>query len=183
VTFTEPAERARAFAVYGGIAGSGAAAGLLLGGELTQYLAWRWCLYVNVPIAVITVAGGWAALPDLRPAGRPRLDVPGVLLATGSLAALVDACTQAVSHGWGAHTVVGLFVAGTVGLALFVAQESRSASPLLPLRIVADRNRGGAYLSAALAVVGMYGMFLRSPTTSRSFCGSRPCGRGWRSCR
>jgi hypothetical protein len=79
--------------------------------------------------------------------------------------------------------VVGLFVAGTVGLALFVAQESRSASPLLPLRIVADRNRGGAYLAAALAVVGMYGMFLRSPTTSRSFCGSRPCGRGWRSCR
>jgi hypothetical protein len=95
VTFTEPAERARAFAVYGGIAGSGGAAGLLLGGELTQYLAWRWCLYVNVPIAVIAVAGGWVAPPDLRPAGRPRLDVPGVLLATGSLAAVVDACTQA----------------------------------------------------------------------------------------
>ncbi len=160
VTFTEPAERARAFAVYGGIAGSGGAAGLLLGGVLTQYLVWRWCLYVNVPIAVIAAAGGWAALPDLRPSGRPRLDIPGALLATGSLAAVVYACTQAVSRGWGAHTVVGLLVAGAVGLALFVAQESRSASPLLPLRIVADRNRGGAYLAVALAVVGMYGMFL-----------------------
>ncbi len=160
VTFTQPAERAKAFAVYGGIAGSGGAAGLLLGGVLTQYLAWRWCLYVNVPIAVIAMASGWAALPDLRPAARPRLDIPGVLLATGSLTAVVSACTQAVSRGWGAHTVVGLLVAGAVGLALFVAQESRSASPLLPLRIVADRNRGGAYLAAALAVVGMYGMFL-----------------------
>jgi EmrB/QacA subfamily drug resistance transporter len=160
VTFTEPTERAKAFAVYGGIAGSGGAAGLLLGGVLTQYLAWRWCLYVNVPIAVIAMTGGWAALPDLRPSGRPRLDIPGMLLATGSLVAVVYACTQAVSRGWSAHTVVGLVVAGAVGLALFVAQESRSASPLLPLRIVADRNRGGAYLSAALAVVGMYGMFL-----------------------
>src|SRR6266536_1241233 len=160
VTFTEPAERARAFAVYGGIAGSGGAAGLLLGGVLTQYLVWRWCLYVNVPIAVIAAAGGWAALPDLRPSGRPRLDIPGALLATGSLAAVVYACTQAVSRGWGAHTVVGLLVAGAVGLALFVAQESRSASPLLPLRIVADRNRGGAFLATALAVVGMFGMFL-----------------------
>jgi MFS family permease len=69
VTFTEPAERARAFAVYGGIAGSGGAAGLLLGGERTQYLAWRWCLYVNVPIAVIAVAGGWAA-PRPAPGGQ-----------------------------------------------------------------------------------------------------------------
>src|SRR6266536_576975 len=101
VTFTEPAERARAFAVYGGIAGSGGAAGLLLGGVLTQYLVWRWCLYVNVPIAVIAAAGGWAALPDLRPSGRPRLDIPGALLATGSLAAVVYACTQAVSRRLG----------------------------------------------------------------------------------
>ncbi|HZD00412.1 MAG TPA: MFS transporter [Actinomycetes bacterium] len=162
VTFTEPAERAKAFAVYGGIAGSGGAAGLLLGGALTEYLAWRWCLYVNVPIAAVAVAGGWVALPDIRPAGRPRFDVPGVLLATGALAAVVYACTQAVSHGWGTHTVIGLFVAGAVLLALFVWQESRptNADPLLPLPVVVDRNRGGAFLSTALAVVGMFGMFL-----------------------
>jgi EmrB/QacA subfamily drug resistance transporter len=162
VTFTEPAERAKAFAIYGAIAGSGGAAGLLLGGVLTEYLAWRWCLYVNVPIAVVAVAGGWAALPDLSPAGRPRFDIPGVLLVAGALAAVVSACTEAVSHGWGARTVVGLFVAGAVLLALFVLRESRptNAHPLLPLRIVVERNRGGAYLAAALAVVGMYGMFL-----------------------
>jgi EmrB/QacA subfamily drug resistance transporter len=160
VTFTEPAERAKAFAVYGAIAGSGGAAGLLLGGVVTEYLAWRWCLYVNVPIAIAAVAGGWVAVPDIRPAGRARLDIPGVLLATGSLTAVVYACSQAVSHGWGARSVVGLFAAGAVLLILFVAQESRSASPLLPLRIVVSRNRGGAYLATALAVVGMFGMFL-----------------------
>jgi EmrB/QacA subfamily drug resistance transporter len=159
VTFTEPSERARAFAVYGGIAGGGAA-GLLLGGVLAEYLDWRWCLYVNVLIAVVAAAGGLATLGDARPAGRPRFDVPGVLLATGGLVAVVSACTEAVSQGWGARTVVGLLVAGAALLALFVWQESRSASPLLPLRIVVERNRGGAYLSAALAVVGMYGVFL-----------------------
>jgi EmrB/QacA subfamily drug resistance transporter len=160
VTFTEPAERAKAFAVYGAIAGSGGAAGLLLGGVVTEYLAWRWCLYVNVPIAAAAVAGGWAMLPDLRPASRPRLDIPGVLLATGSLAAVVYACSQAVSHGWAARPVVGLFAAGALLLILFVVQESRSANPLLPLHIVVSRNRGGAYLATALAVVGMFGMFL-----------------------
>jgi EmrB/QacA subfamily drug resistance transporter len=160
VTFTEPAERAKAFAVYGAIAGSGGAAGLLLGGVVTEYLAWRWCLYVNVPIAVAAVAGGWAMLPDVRPASRPRLDIPGVLLATGSLAAVVYACSQAVSHGWAARPVVGLFAAGALLLILFVVQESRSANPLLPLHIVVSRNRGGAYLATALAVVGMFGMFL-----------------------
>src|SRR5262245_29370409 len=160
VTFTEPAERAKAFAVYGAIAGSGGAAGLLLGGVVTEYLAWRWCLYVNVPIAIAAVAGGSVALPDVRPAGRPRLDIPGVFLATGSLTAVVYACSQAVSHGWGARPVVGLFAAGAVLLILFVVQESRSANPLLPLRIVVRRNRGGAYLTTALAVVGMFGMFL-----------------------
>jgi EmrB/QacA subfamily drug resistance transporter len=160
VTFTEPAERAKAFAVYGAIAGSGGAAGLLLGGVVTEYLAWRWCLYVNVPIAAAAVAGGWATLPGLRPASRPRLDIPGVLLATGSLAAVVYACSQAVSHGWAARPVVGLFAAGALLLILFVVQESRSANPLLPLHIVVSRNRGGAYLATALAVVGMFGMFL-----------------------
>ncbi|HZD70396.1 MAG TPA: DHA2 family efflux MFS transporter permease subunit [Actinomycetes bacterium] len=160
VTFTEPAERAKAFAVYGAIAGSGGAAGLLLGGVVTEYLAWRWCLYVNVPIAIAAVIGGWIALPDVRPVGRPRLDIPGVLLATGSLTAVVYACSQAVFNGWGARPVIGLLVAGAVLLILFVVQESRSANPLLPLRIVTSRNRGGAYMATALAVVGMFGMFL-----------------------
>ena len=97
VTFTEPRERARAFALYGAIAGSGAAIGLLLGGILTQYLNWRWCLYVNVPIAMVAAVGGWRFLSGARGGSGHQFDIPGVLLVTGGLVALVYACTQVVS--------------------------------------------------------------------------------------
>ena len=160
VTFTEPRDRAKAFAVYGAIAGSGGAAGLILGGVLTQYLDWRWCLYVNVPIAAIAGLGTWRVLGDARPAGRQRFDLIGVLLGSGGLAALVDACTEAVTQGWQAPRVTALLVAGLTSLGLFVAYESRTATPLLPLRILLNRNRGGAYLCAALAIGGMFGAFL-----------------------
>jgi EmrB/QacA subfamily drug resistance transporter len=160
VSFTEPRERATAFAVYGSIAGSGAVVGLLLGGLLTQYLAWRWCLYVNVPIALVAGLGGWFVLSDMRGQARPRFDFPGVILATAGLAALVYACTQAVTVGWGAPIVVGLLVASGASLALFVFWQTRAPSPLLPLRIVLDRNRGGAYVTVALVIAGMFGAFL-----------------------
>jgi len=160
VTFTEPRERATAFAVYGSIAGSGAAIGLLLGGVLTQYLNWRWCLYVNVPIAVVAAIGGWRVLPGATRTSARRFDVPGVVLATGGLVALVYACTQAVSAGWGAQEVILLLVASSALLILFVVRETRTSEPLLPLRIVLDRNRGGAYLAVALAIASMFGAFL-----------------------
>lgn len=160
VTFTEPRERATAFAVYGAIAGSGAAVGLLLGGALAQYVAWRWCLYVNVPVAVAATAGGWALLTDVPPRGGHRFDVAGAALATAGLVALVYACAEAASRGWGSRTVIGLFLASGVLLASFVGREARAADPLLPLRVVLDRNRGGAYLAAALAIAGMFGAFL-----------------------
>ncbi|HKF75380.1 MAG TPA: MFS transporter [Candidatus Dormibacteraeota bacterium] len=160
VMFTEPLERAKAFAVYGTIAGSGAVVGLLLGGVLTQYLAWRWCLYVNVPIAVVAAAGGWIALSDPgRGSGRLGFDMPGVLLAGGALAALVSACTDAVSAGWGSRTVVGLMAICAALLVLFVLREANAASPLLPLRILRHRARGGAYAAVALAIAGMFGAF------------------------
>ena len=96
VMFTEPHERARAFGLYGAIAASGGAIGLLLGGVLTQYLEWRWCLYVNVPIALVAAVGGRAVLPDSRPqGGRPpneRFDLLGLLFGSGGLLALVSAC-------------------------------------------------------------------------------------------
>ena len=160
VTFTEPRERATAFAVYGSIAGSGAAIGLLLGGALTQYLAWRWCLYVNLPIALIAMAGGWKVLRSSPARARPQFDMPGVILATAGLVALVYACTQAVSAGWTSTTVTGLLAASALLLALFVIREARTPSPLLPLHIVLDRNRGGAYITVALAIAGMFGAFL-----------------------
>jgi EmrB/QacA subfamily drug resistance transporter len=160
VTFTEPRERARAFALYGAIAGSGAAIGLLLGGVLTQYLNWRWCLYVNVPIAVVAAAGGWRYLSSVRGGASHGFDIPGVLLVTGGLVALVYGCTQVVSAGWSSSIVLGSLAISAVLLVAFVVREARIRSPLLPLWIVLDRNRGGAYLAAALAIAGMFGAFL-----------------------
>jgi len=160
VTFTEPRERARAFAVYGAIAGSGAALGLLLGGALTEYMDWRWCLYVNVPVALVAAVGGWRVLSGGNGGHGQRIDLPGVVLATSGLVALVYGCTQAVSAGWGSGTVAGLLVTSAALLIGFVIREARAAAPLLPLSIVLDRNRGGAYLAAALAIAGMFGAFL-----------------------
>jgi EmrB/QacA subfamily drug resistance transporter len=160
VTFTDPRERAKAFAVYGGIAGSGGALGLILGGALTQWLSWRWCLYVNVPIAVAAAVGAWTVVPDLRGARVGRFDLAGALLATAGLVALVEACTRAVSDGWGAPAVVALLGAAAVLFVLFILRESTAAQPLLPLRIVRDRNRGGVYIAVGCAVAAMYGVFL-----------------------
>lgn len=160
VTFTEPHERARAFALYGAIAGSGAAIGLLLGGVLTQSLNWRWCLYVNVPIAIVAAVGGWRFLSGARAGSGHQFDIPGVLLVTGGLVTLVYGCTQVVSAGWGSATVLGFLAISAVLLIAFVVREARAPSPLLPLWIVLDRNRGGAYLAAALAIAAMFGAFL-----------------------
>jgi EmrB/QacA subfamily drug resistance transporter len=160
VTFTQPRERARAFALYGAIAGSGAAIGLLLGGVLTQYFGWRWCLYVNVPIAVAAAVGGFRVLGNEGSGHGQRLDLPGVLFVTAGLVALVYACTDAVSSGWRSGRVIGFLVASGVLLAAFVVREAGTSAPLLPLRIVLDRNRGGAYLGAAFAIAGMFGAFL-----------------------
>ncbi|AXK34368.1 MFS transporter [Streptomyces armeniacus] len=161
VSFTEARERAKAFGVFGAIAAGGGAVGLVVGGLLTEYLDWRWCLYVNVPIAVIA-ALGWTALPaDQRSATRHRIDVPGVLLAVTGLVAVVYGCSEAESEGWDSQLVVGLLSVGIVLLVSFVLYEGRRAErPLLPLRVIADRARGSAYLAVALSVVAMFGMFL-----------------------
>lgn len=160
-SFTEPRERATAFSVYGSIAGTGAALGLLLGGVLTQYLSWRWCLYVNAPIALIAGLGGWLLLRagDARPSAG-RFDIAGVLLATGGLTALVYACSRAVADGWLSPGVLGWMAASVALLATFVVWQTRAAGPLLPLGIVLERSRGGAYLAVALGVAGMFGAFL-----------------------
>ena len=160
VTFSEVGERAKAFAVFGAIAGGGGAIGLVLGGVLTDNLGWRWCLYVNVPIAVAAATGGWLLLTGARGARNRRLDAPGALLVTSAMVAVVYGCTRATSDGWGSPWAVGLFVAAALLLALFVLWESRVDSPLLPLRILHDRNRAGAYLSVASAVAGLSSLFL-----------------------
>ncbi len=161
VTFTEARERAKAFGIYGAIAGGGGAIGLLLGGVLTEYLDWRWALYVNVPIAVIAAVGAIGVVREPAGARNPnRLDVPGVVLATAGLVSLVYGFTRAESDGWSAGITVGLFVAAVVLLAAFTAVEAKVKAPLLPLRVVTERSRGGVYLSLGLAVIGMFGLFL-----------------------
>ncbi|MFG2822117.1 MFS transporter [Kitasatospora sp. NPDC048365] len=161
VMFTDGKERAKAFGIYGAIAGGGGAIGLILGGLLTEYLNWRWTFYVNIPFAVVAIAG--AILVIREPAvGRnsSKLDIPGVLLVTSGLVSLVYAFTRAESDGWTSGTTIGLFLAAAVLLVAFVFVESRVKAPLLPLRVVLNRNRGGVYLSLGLAVIGMFGLFL-----------------------
>lgn len=160
VTFTEPHERARAFGVYGAVASAGGAAGLLLGGALTEYLDWRWCLYVNVLVAAVAfLAGRWVLPVTPRQTGR-RLDLLSGALATCGLAAVVLACGQSVRHGWGSAEVLIPLMIAMVALTSFVLRQSRAADPLLPLAIVKDRARAAAYGAVAAGVVGTFGMFL-----------------------
>ncbi|PSJ26657.1 MFS transporter [Streptosporangium nondiastaticum] len=161
-TFTVGKERAKAFGIYGAIAGGGAAIGLIAGGLLTEYLDWRWCLYVNVPIALAALLGAGAFLHDdrRRRGERPRLDIRGVLLGCGGLVAIVYACSEAEPRGWSDPLVLGLLCGGVALLAAFAWWQGRAPSPLLPLQIVRDRNRSGAFLTMGLAVIAMFGMFL-----------------------
>lgn len=161
VMFTDGKERAKAFGIYGAIAGGGGAVGLILGGFLTEYLDWRWTFFVNIPFAVVAAAGAYFVVRE--PAGgrnRSPLDVPGVVLSTVGLVALVYGFTRAESEGWSDSVTVGMFVASAVLLAAFVAVEARVEAPLLPLRVITERNRGGVYLSLGLAIIAMFGLFL-----------------------
>lgn len=160
VTFTQPHERARAFGVYGAVASSGAAVGLLLGGVLTEYAGWRWCLFVNVVIAVLALAAGRAVLPRDHGYAEARVDLLSGLLVTSGLAAVVAGCAQAAAHGWGSARVLVPVVAGLLAVAGFLVRQSRMRQPLLPLWILADRSRAGASLAVAVSVVGSFGMFL-----------------------
>lgn len=160
-TFTEAKERAKAFAVYGAISGTGAAIGLIAGGALTSYASWRWTLFVNVPIALVVAAVAVPLLKESRADGDRRYDLPGAAIATAGLVALVYGFTQASIHSWTAPLTLTLIGAAVVLLAGFVVYEQRgAANPMLPLRIVLDRNRGGSYLAFLLATLGMFATFL-----------------------
>jgi EmrB/QacA subfamily drug resistance transporter len=159
-TFTEPRERGIAFGVYGAIAGAGGAVGLLLGGVLTQYLSWRWCLYVNVVLAVPAVCAALVLLTNQVPAERPRLDVPGAIAVSLGLFLIVYGFSQAEPRGWTDIETLGSLVTGVILLGAFAGIERRSDHPLLPLNIVLDRNRGGSYLSVLISGAGLFGVFL-----------------------
>jgi EmrB/QacA subfamily drug resistance transporter len=160
VAFTEPKERARAFGVYGGIAGGGAAIGLILGGALTQYASWRWTLLINVPIAIVAAVAATRYVTESRSSVRHGYDVPGATTVTAGLLALVYGFTKAGSDGWSSSTTLLFFAAAAVLLTGFVWIEMRAAHPLLPLRVVLERNRGGSFLASLLVGTAMLGTFL-----------------------
>ena len=159
-TFTEPKERNKAFGIFGAVVGSGAAVGLLLGGALTEYLSWRWCLYVNLFLALPVVFGALALVPGQPLPRRPSLDLPGAVTAAGGLFMIVFGFDRAQSAGWRAAQTIASLVAGVVLLAAFVFIERRSRNPLLPLRLLEDRDRSGSYLAVFFAGVGTFGVFL-----------------------
>ncbi|MGW5639322.1 DHA2 family efflux MFS transporter permease subunit, partial [Streptomyces sp. NPDC003832] len=159
-TFTDARERAKAFSVYGAIAGAGGAVGLLLGGLLTDALDWRWTLYVNVPIALVALAGGWILLSNHRDAANSKLDVPGTILVAAGLFSVVYGFSNAESHDWNSPLTWGFLFAGGVLLAAFGWWQTRAAHPLLPLRILLDRDRAASFLTVLLTGAGMFGVFL-----------------------
>jgi EmrB/QacA subfamily drug resistance transporter len=160
VTFTDPRERATAFGVYGGVLGGGSAIGLLAGGVLTNYLDWRWCLYVNVPIAAIAFFGAIPLIRESKASGNTRYDIPGAVLVSVGLALAVYGFAEAADDGWSSGKSYGSLIGGGVLVLVFAVTQARGRFPLLPPRVVADRNRSGAFLSSLLIFMAMMGMFL-----------------------
>jgi EmrB/QacA subfamily drug resistance transporter len=162
VTFTEPKERAKAFGVFGAVSGGGAAIGLIVGGVLTEYASWRWCLGVNVPIAIGAALAAVPIVHESKAHGDTSYDIPGALLGTIGLVSLVYGFTQAAKPdiGWTSAGSLGWLALAAILLTAFVVLESRLRNPMLPLHIVKDRNRGGSYLIFLLVGAGLFAMFL-----------------------
>ena len=171
VTFTLPKERARAFGVYGAISGGGAAIGLILGGTLTEYANWRWCLGVNVPIAIIAVLLAIPFIHESKAPGDRSYDIPGAITVTLGLLSLVYGFSQAVGHGWGNSSTYRYFIFSAIFLAAFLILESKVKNPLLPLRVLTERNRGGSYISSILVGTGLFAMFLFLSIYMQTFLG------------
>jgi EmrB/QacA subfamily drug resistance transporter len=160
VTFTVPTERAKAFGVIGAISGGGAALGLILGGTLTEYFSWRWCLGVNVPIAVIAGLLAIKFVRESKAQGDNTYDIPGVLTATAGLFSLTYGFNEAALKGWSSPVTISFLVIAVLLLVVFVIIEKRVKNPLMPLRVVTDRNRGGSYLGSLVVGAGLFSMFL-----------------------
>jgi EmrB/QacA subfamily drug resistance transporter len=159
-TFRAPRERGRAFGVFGSVAAGGGAVGLILGGVLTQYVSWRWTLYVNLVFAAVAVAGALAWIRPSRPDVRPRMDWPGAVLACAGLFLVVFGFSRAETAGWTAPQAIGSLAGGVVLLGGFVLAERRSSHPLLPLRVILDRTRGGSYAAVFISGVAIFATFL-----------------------
>jgi EmrB/QacA subfamily drug resistance transporter len=166
VTFHDPKERAKAFGVYGAISGGGAAIGLLLGGVLTEYLSWRWCLLVNAPIAIAAFLMAIPWVHESKAEGDTRYDIAGAITATLGLVTLVYGFTKAAPKGlqdsahWTDAGTLVWFAAAAILLTSFFVIETRVSNPLLPMRVLLDRNRGASYLVSLITGIGLFAMFL-----------------------
>jgi len=159
-TFTDPKERSKAFGIFGAVAGGGSAVGLVLGGVLTEWLSWRWCLYVNLLFAAVAVAGALVLLHNPRDRVRPKLDLPGTLLASAGLFCLVFGFSHAATKGWTDAVTLGALALGVLLLVVFVLVQQRVAAPLLPLHIVLNRVRGTSYAAVGLSAIAIFAVFL-----------------------
>jgi EmrB/QacA subfamily drug resistance transporter len=152
-SFAEGRDRNLALGIYGAASGSGAAAGVLLGGVLTSYLNWSWIFFINVPVGVAAAALAPLLLRESRPdLGHRHFDFAGAATVTGGLMLLVYALTRATSDGWSSVSTIGLLGGAAALIASFVVIEARSPWPLLPLRIFRLPTVAGANI--AMAIVG-----------------------------
>lgn len=178
-TFTVPAERAKAFGVFGAIAGGGAAIGLIVGGTLTEFFSWRWCLGVNTPIAIIAAILAFKFVHESKADGDKRYDIPGVLFATSGLFTLTYGFHEAAVKGWSATSTLSYLSTSIVLLIAFVLIESKVANPLMPLRVVTERNRGGSYLGSLIVGAGLFSMFLFLGLYLQNILGFSPLKSGF----
>ena len=160
VTFTQPSERAKAFGIFGAVAGTGGALGLLLGGALTEWASWRWVMYVNLLFAAVALIGAILLLAKHTAEQRPKLDLPGTLAVSAALFGIVYGFSLAESHGWTDGWTLTFLLGGVALLGVFTWIQTRVANPLLPLRIVLDRTRAASYMTVFVMGIGMFAIFL-----------------------
>ncbi|MFE9748352.1 MFS transporter [Saccharothrix saharensis] len=159
-TFTDPAERGKAFGIFGAAVGTGGVVGMVLGGVLTQYGSWRWCLLINLPVVLLILIPAVRVLRDSRASGPVRYDLPGTVTGTLGVGTLIYGISQAVERGWLSVPTLAFVAAGLVLLGAFVWIENRSAAPMMPLRVVRDRVRGSGYAVVFLIGGALYAFYL-----------------------
>lgn len=177
-TFDDPRERAKAFSIYGAIGGSGAAIGLLLGGALTQWATWRWCLYINLVFAAVALVGVALFVEGGRREHHIRLDVPSAVLGSAGLFFVVYGLGHAVTTSWSDVFTWNSLVIGALLLVLFTLLQQRVKSPLLPLRLIINRVRGGSLVALFITNIGIFGISLFLAYYLQSTIGYSPLRTG-----
>jgi EmrB/QacA subfamily drug resistance transporter len=178
VIFTELKELNKGFAIFGAVSGSAGAIGLLLGGLLTEYADWRWCMYINIALAVVGLLGAVTLLHNATEDNKPRLSVPSTIVGSAAIFGLVFGSAKAQTDGWSSGVTLTPLIAGGLLLLGFVALQKVDRHPLIPLRVFADRNRGAAYLTLFLANAAAFSVLLFLTYYLQSVLGYSPITTG-----